>query len=427
MTNATLKIYPNMDKISKKSNSIPIYFRIIVNGKKAEGRIPNIMLELKDVNLWNPILGMLNDPKAKINDSIEKLRTNFKGIIANNLYDDNSFTSEEIRDLLSQKKSLKIKIDYVLEHFENFYKTNVKDSNHWSKSTKKIFNKSLNHYIKFLKYKSLQKLEFKKVDLEHGQLFFDYLTSNILDEENKVIKNAVCNATASQIIKKIKSIYKKVVRVNKNYINPFEDLKISFEHKKKQKLNISELKKMYDYDLSSNSSLELCRDLFLFQAFTGFAYIDMVGIRQNQVIETTSKDYTIVYHRQKTAIEGQIILNKYALALIKKYKSHPYVIIQGGIMPKINLQKYNSRLKLLSIFFNLSIPNLSTHYARHCFFQFLKEGKVGSAEVKKTFMGWTTRGTMESVYGEVTEEELVNANIVFEQYLDKHLNSSENN
>lgn len=53
MTTATLKIFPNMDKISKKNNSIPVYFRIIVKGKKAEGKIPNVKLELKEFEQWN--------------------------------------------------------------------------------------------------------------------------------------------------------------------------------------------------------------------------------------------------------------------------------------------------------------------------------------------------------------------------------------
>ncbi len=44
MKTATLKIFPNVRKVSKKDNSIPVYFRVIVDCIKAEGKIPDVSL-----------------------------------------------------------------------------------------------------------------------------------------------------------------------------------------------------------------------------------------------------------------------------------------------------------------------------------------------------------------------------------------------
>ena len=48
---------------------------LIKSGKKAEAKIPNVKIELKELSLWNPILSCMNDPNSKVNKTIAVTET----------------------------------------------------------------------------------------------------------------------------------------------------------------------------------------------------------------------------------------------------------------------------------------------------------------------------------------------------------------
>ncbi len=425
MTNAALKIFPNKGKVSKKDNTIPVYFRIIVNGKKAEGKIPNIKLKEHDLLLWNYRVGGIDDPKSTFNKPIDRMKTRFDELISQNLYETTPLTPSFIRDVLLDKTS-DAPNDEVLKYIESYYKNRVVPSTQWSKSTKKIYNKSVNHFRNFLNFKKWTNIKFNEAKKIFGNEFFTYLTSHYPSIGKDIhgidiMKNPITKESASGIIKKIKTIWKDAIADEKTQTNPFDGMRIKIQHKVKQKLNIIEIKRLYEADLKDRPVLEVSRDLFLFQCFSGMAYTDMMNLKPIQIVMISNEQKSFTYVRQKTKIEATVIVNKYLQALIDKFKNHKTVIVKGGVTPSISLKEYNYRLKLLVDRFSLSIPELSTHYGRHSYRQLLTEAKIKDADSINTFMGWSRKKFMDSIYSEVIEEQLIDANHLFELYLNKHL------
>ena len=105
MKTATLKIFPNERKISKKDNSIPVYFRIIVDCKKVEGKLPYASLTQNQLRLWNSRIGCLEDSKSRINDEISQFKAKFKEINDKCRYEGKNLSASLIKDLLLNKKS----------------------------------------------------------------------------------------------------------------------------------------------------------------------------------------------------------------------------------------------------------------------------------------------------------------------------------
>lgn len=432
MTNATLKIYPNKDKISKKSNTIPVYFRIMVKGKKAEGKIPNIMLEIQEFELWNPLFQMVNDPKAIVNQKITIIKSEFERILSNNSFESTSLTSMQIRDFLlkrnefntdkkEQEEEPSVKI---IPFFDEYYKSIVLPSVNWSKATKKIYNKAINHFKYFLNHNNLNELTFKDIKAKQAFLFKTYLVSTIEKVEVKgevITKVGISNESASQIVKKIKSIFNAAIDEDLLETNPFSNVKIATKFvDNSRNLTILEIKKLYQSNLSHRTSLELCRDLFLFQSFSGMAFIDMYFLQENQISNITHDKLQIKYVRRKTKIPARLVVNSYLLELINKFKSNYYPKKQGFVVPTINMQEYNNRLKILSDNFGLSIIDLSSHIGRHNFRQQLDEAQIIDAWSIHKFMGWSFN-SINRIYTNGNDRMLINANALFEKYLDEYL------
>lgn len=426
MKTATLKIFPNAKKISKKDNSIPVYFRVIVNCIKAEGKIPDVSLTENQLRLWNHRIGCLEDSKSSINDDINLLKTNFKEIKDKSKYEGKQLSASFIRDVLLDKKSNISNIS-VFDYVKNYYSNTIDPSSLWTKGTKITWRKSLNHFERFIKFKKISKINFDEFNLSNGKEFLTYLTSeypNIGEVTDKEPKIAMSMASASGIIRKIKRIFNEAILEDRLIRNPFEGIKLSSKNKKKEKLNITEVKTLYGANLIDRPALEVCRDLFLFQLFSGMSYIDMMELKPHQIVKTANCLNIYSYKRKKTGIGAQQIVNKYLQQLIDKFKQNTSVIIKGGVVPKINMQEYNDRLKLLVDLYSLSIPNLSSHYGRHCYRQFLTEAKVTDAGAIYTFMGWSREKFMDSIYSNITEEQLLDASKLFELYLHNHLDSN---
>jgi site-specific recombinase XerD len=423
MKNVTLKIFPNVEKKSKKNQTIPVYLRVMVNGKKAEAKIPNVKIELKELSLWNPILSCMNDPNSKVNKTIAAVKYNFDELIAKNIYEKTTLNANFIRDYLIGADLNECK-EYVIKYFKEYYVNVVFPSSQWSKATKKIYNKSINHFSNFLIHNKLSQLTFSEVKITLGMNFKNYLTSTI---ENVKIngeittKNGLSNDSAAQVVKKIRSIFNVAKDEEKLQINPLDKIRFTFNRRSSKNLKIFEIKKLYDVDLSHRPSLEICRDLFLFQVFSGMAFCDMMNLKPNQITNITPEKLHFSYFRMKTNVEAKVIVNNYLQELINKFKQHPYTKIKGTVVPNINLAEINSRLKILADMFNLSLPDLSSHIGRHCFRQFIDEAEIEHSWTIYKMMGWSYNDNINSKYSNGNDKLLLKANEKLEEYFDSNL------
>jgi integrase len=132
-----------------------------------------------------------------------------------------------------------------------------------------------------------------------------------------------------------------------------------------------EIKMILDY-IPFNETLQHIKDLFVFQIFTGMAYIDVMNFSNEYISELDGKKI-IRSRREKTDESFITLFLPEAEKIAEKYDYQ---------LPKITNQKYNDYLKLLGVGAGIR-KNLTTHVARHTFATYLLNKDIPIETVSK--------------------------------------------
>ena len=107
-------------------------------------------------------------------------------------------------------------------------------------------------------------------------------------------------------------------------------------------ITIEERDRIADFDMSANPSLEIQRDIFIFQCLIGCRVSDLMAMTPASIINDA-----IEYMPQKTKGERpqvvRVPLNNRAKALVEKYAGRDD--LNGKLFPFISSQKYNVAIK----------------------------------------------------------------------------------
>lgn len=124
-----------------------------------------------------------------------------------------------------------------------------------------------------------------------------------------------------------------------------------------------------------NEKLERTRDLFVFQCYTGMAYVDMQSFSKND-IQILNEQEIIRSSRTKTDESFILLFLPDAKKIAEKYNYS---------LPKISNQKYNDYLKLLIAHPDINInKKVTSHTARHTFATYLLNKGISLETVSKT-------------------------------------------
>ncbi len=124
-----------------------------------------------------------------------------------------------------------------------------------------------------------------------------------------------------------------------------------------------------------NEKLERTRDLFVFQCYTGMAYVDMQSFSKND-IQILNEQEIIRSSRTKTDESFILLFLPDAKKICEKYNYN---------LPKISNQKYNDYLKLLIAHPEVNInKKVTSHTARHTFATYLLNKGISLETVSKT-------------------------------------------
>lgn len=162
------------------------------------------------------------------------------------------------------------------------------------------------------------------------------------------------STTAAAMMVKLKTIVTFALDNNKLKINPFNGVKISKRTKEVEFLTESEIKTIKEKNL--NGRLAKVRDLFVFQCFTGLAYVDMANLTPEDYQMNGNQIY-IKKARQKTGVTFTTVLFDEAAEIVKRYNFQ---------LPVLSNQKYNSYLKEIADVCGIS-KSMHTHIGRHTF------------------------------------------------------------
>ena len=195
-------------------------------------------------------------------------------------------------------------------------------------------------------------------------------------------------------------MYKKILSfaVDSGYINRNPCLvKMKKERLEYHPLSVEQINTIRNKSIS-NERLCKVRDLFVFQCYTGMAYIDMATLSRSDI-----KENKIIKYRHKTNVKSVIPIFDATKAILEKY---------DYTLPVLSNQRYNSYLKELGDICNIP-QTLHSHLARHTMATIMLNNGISLPAIAKTLGHSNTRIT-EDIYAEMLDktviEEVMNLN-----------------
>lgn len=270
------------------------------------------------------------------------------------MYSGKLVTSEKIINYVLGKSTPRVK---VLEEFQKHNdEMRALLGKGYAKGTLDRFTITKNHLTAFIKFKlETTDLEFTDLNLEFVKDFEFYLRT-VRDCSNNTTLKYIANF--KKIV--IRAIDKEIIQKD-----PFKNFKGRKTKMVKKPLSTQELYELERHYFTTDR-LNVVRDVFVFQCYTGLAYIDAYQLRKTDIKDGIDGNLWIMSERQKTNSTTNVPLLPQALKIIEKYKDHPLCLLRGTVLPVSSNQKMNEYLKEIAILCGFPFT-LNTHMARRTF------------------------------------------------------------
>lgn len=338
-----------------KNGEAPIYIRITVNRQLVSFSLQGSVLP----SLWSQEKEKSKgkDKKAQeLNHYIESVKSRLYKIHRELEIDGKSISAQIIKDIFLGKVTTeedegKTLVEVHAEHNERCRKL---INTEYSPSTIYKFDASL----KFLQ-------EFMKKELDRTDIPLNQLSENFIRRYETYLKTERgCNNNST--IKHLK-IFKKVVRIalanDWMQKDPFASVKFHLDEVHVDFLTMEELNTLINKELP-NKRLSQIRDVFVFCSFSGLAFVDVKGLRQEHIIKDANGRMWIRKPRQKTNNMCNIPMLQVPQMLLEKYKDDRECQLRGQLLPVPTNQKMNAYLKELADLCEIN-KRLTSHTARH--------------------------------------------------------------
>ena len=330
-----------------------VYFRITVDGipKESSSR------RQWDIERWNQkterATGTKEDAR-ELNFFLDSLTNKIHGIKTEILNSGKPITSKKIMDHVMGKITPRAKVIEEFQKHNDEMKALI--GNGYTEATLERFTITKNHVTTFIKFKyNADDFEFADLNLEFVKDFEFYLRS---------VRKCANNTT----LKYIANFKKIVIRaIDKEIIekDPFKSFKGRKTKIVKKPVSAKELAELERRQFSTDR-LNIVRDIFIFQCYTGLAYIDAFQLQKADIKDGVDGNQWILSERQKTNSTTRIPLLPKAIKILEKYKDHPLCLKRGTVLPVSSNQKMNEYLKEIAVLCGFPFT-LNTHMARRTF------------------------------------------------------------
>lgn len=243
----------------------------------------------------------------------------------------------------------------------------------------------------------------------------DKLNYRFINDYKVYLESKCMNSpnTIDRDVKRLKAVIHFAMKLDILKEDPFINYKSSTVPTHRSTLNMDEINKIESL-VTSNSTIQLVKDAFLFMCYTGLSYSDLRNLSQSDLHTSMVGKRLIKISRNKTNEYSMVPLMNKAEALISKYKDYPTVQLTGNIIPTLSNQKMNQYLKLIMELTSIN-KTVTCHVARHSFATNSLEYSIPIETVSK-MLGHTNLKTTQ-IYAKITETKLLNDFALFEEDL----------
>ena len=225
---------------------------------------------------------------------------------------------------------------------------------------------------------------------------FDDLTYiNLLDFDNFLRKTISSQPTLYKRHSVFKHYIVMAIKSGLAKHNPYDDFKIDRGKSKEPTFLTEDEMKLIENWKSVSDKLSKVRDIFVFQAYTGLAYVDVLNFDKSKIEVQNGKEI-IRSSRTKTNEAFISLLLPKAKAILEKYDYK---------LPVITNQKYNDYLKLVGAGAEIS-KVLTSHVARHTYATYLINNGISILTVSKALGHSNTK--MSEHYAKILANTVIN-------------------
>ena len=382
-------VYPKRNKANKQG-LVPLYFRITLCGEKAELSLQSFIPE-RD---WDPrrkLVKGASENASELNDQIQQLRFRAQRSYRDFQESGKRFSAKDIKESLLPKEE---RSKTLIELFE-IHNSEMKElvGKGRSKATYGKFLTSLKHLKAFLSSNGKSDITLERVDYNFICDFEHYLKTEAQCIHNSAMKH----------IKALKKIMILAKRKDLIDFDPFDTYKITQEKVERDWLTREEIKRIQALTIDI-PRIQVTKDLFLFQCYTGLSFSDMANLSKRNVECDSDGVQWLVVHRTKTGIRCDIPLSEQAKELITKYQKDPWCQKKERLLPVPSNQKTNAYLKEVADLCRIP-KTLTTHIARHTFATNALDSGVPVETVSKILGHRKLSTTM--IYGKVLRTKIV--------------------
>ena len=178
------------------------------------------------------------------------------------------------------------------------------------------------------------------------------------EKENGREPQKVGDAGVDSYHKSLRAMLNRAMKMGKIDTNPYDRLRGEFRCKKNEIINYlteDEMQKILNITPVQGSQVDMARDLFIFQMYTGLAYADTQRFDATKYRKVSGK-WKYVGERVKSGVPYVSMLLPPVVEVLEKYDWH---------VPKMNNQRYNQMLKAIGMV--IGVERLHSHMGRHTF------------------------------------------------------------
>lgn len=330
-----------------------IYLRVTVDGIAKE-----ISIKKKwNVSRWDQKRGRARDNKedAKVlNFYLDSLESKIMMFRAKMVTENKIIYAI---DIINHIKGTDRKKNYVLIEFQKHNdEIEALIPSEYAAGTLERYKTAKSHLEEFINH------TYKREDITFHELNYEFISEYAI--YLKTVRKCSHNTTLKYI-----SNFKKIVlrAVAKGIINsdPFIQFKSRKVKLNKRPLSWEELKRIETKEIT-NERLAVVRDVFVFQCYTGLAYIDVFSLKRSDIKKDANGELWIISNRQKTNSVSDVPLLPKAIQILDKYRHHPFCKTSNLALPVKSNQKMNGYLKEISAICGID-NELTTHKARRTF------------------------------------------------------------
>ena len=339
-----------------KNGEASVCMRITVDGTRVENNIRKSI----DPSLWSQAKESARGKRRKscdLNAYIENARIKLHQIFCELEEQNQPITARLLQEIFfgqdKEPEAVRTLIGTMQEHNDQCRALVGKD---YALITVRRYESCKRYLAELIRQKyGKDDLPLAEVNGELVRAFEFYLKTEKECQQNTVIRYMKC-------LKKITNLALANEWIAKD---PFIGIKFHEKEVIREFLTMDELLSIYHKEFSLER-ITVVRDVFIFAAFTGLAFIDVQQLSPEHIVKDNNENLWIRKPRQKTKNMCNIPLLDIPLAIIEKYKDNPKCQKQKVLLPVPCNQKMNSYLKEISDLCGIH-KEISTHTARHSF------------------------------------------------------------